>query len=42
MLNGELLHRLTRGNEATLRWIRRHMYVPMYKSLVHMPVGVNE
>ena len=42
MLSGELLHRLTRGDDAVMRWIRRHMYTPAYKSLVHMPVGVSE
>ena len=42
MVTGELLQRLTRGDEATLRWVRRHMYVPKYRSIVHMPVGVNE
>ena len=42
MVTGELLQRLTRGDEATLRWVRRHMYIPKYRSIVHMPVGVNE
>ena len=33
---------LSRGDDALKRWVKRHMYVPQYKSLVHMPVGVNE
>ena len=40
--NRELKARLPRGNAAVLRWVKRQMYWPEYRSLVFMPVGVNE
>jgi hypothetical protein len=42
MVAAEPRSRLTRGDAAALRWVKRNMYWPKYKSVVFMPVGVNE
>jgi malate dehydrogenase (oxaloacetate-decarboxylating)(NADP+) len=34
--------RLALGDAKLLKWVQKHMYYPAYKSVVYLPVGVNE
>jgi malic enzyme len=40
--NTDASNRLAKGDDSLKHWVLRSMYTPSYKSLVHMPVGVNE
>jgi malic enzyme len=40
--NSDASLHLSKGDDSLKRWVARSMYTPSYKSMVHMPVGVNE
>lgn len=42
MVHGNVLKPLHKGDDSLMRWVRKHMYYPEYKSMVFMAVGVNE
>lgn len=39
---GPCLRAIEKGDAALAAWVKTHMYFPEYKSVVFMPVGVNE